>query len=187
MDFTVRRSSVDSAFLEVLKGGSVVREIEVGFDIRGVPPSFDSLGEVEKWLRETERKLAKGAAYRWLAGRSYPKAVLLKKMKAKGYSTGVCEEILLELEKLGYLRDADYLERAIEKELARGYGPRYIEMKLRGQGLDETQVRRIVDEKKQRESIRKILPKFRKAERPKTIQSLLRRGFDFDIILKVLD
>ena len=181
MPFSIRRSAVDANYLEVISDGSVVREIASSFPFRNAPSSFSSIEEIEAWLLKAERKLAKEAAYRHLGRRSFSKVALLKKLREKLFSLSICEEVISELEKLGYLSDDDFFKRAIERELARGYGARYIRIKLRAQGFD---CRIEIDDAA---ALRKILPKFRSKERPKMIQALLRRGFDLDRILKELD
>ena len=76
----LRQSAIDPSFYEIIDNGIVVHEIRVEFLIRRAP-SFDSIDDAIQWIRDAEWKGAKAAAYRWLAGRSYPKPLLKKKSK----------------------------------------------------------------------------------------------------------
>jgi SOS response regulatory protein OraA/RecX len=143
--------------------------------------SFVSIDEIESWLGGIERKLAKEYAYRLLTGRSYAKAVLSAKLAEKKFSRAVCDEIVGELEKLGYLRDEEYLANAIERELLRGYGSRYIEKKLRAKGIKAAVS---IDRKRERAALEKAASKMRGKERRQAVAALLRRGFDFDLVIE---
>ena len=98
--YILRRSQIDSDFLEIFREEVVIEEIRAPFVIRYMPPSFASLEDLYTWLREGEWKWAKNAAYRLLAGRSYSKVGLLQKLMVKKFSFAVCEKVICELEKL---------------------------------------------------------------------------------------
>ena len=171
--YRLRRSQIDPDFLEVVQEEIVVQEIRFRLNLRN-PPSFATLNEIEIWLHEYEWKRAKGAAYRLIAGRSFSKAGLLQKLRAKKFSPAVCEKVVCELEKLGYLSDADFTEQLIAKKIRQGYGPRYIERVLQEQGLDASRLQ--MKQEAQAMAIRKWLAKKR------GIPFLLRKGFDFALI-----
>ena len=186
MPYTLRRSAIDPLFMELVREELVLRELAAPFLVKRIPSSFSSEEEAVEWLQKIERKLARDSAYRWLTGRSYPKAVLRKKLEEKKFSSLVSDEVIAEVEKLGYLRDDEFLEALIEKEMRRGYGPRYIEIKLRAAGLDPNAVRKRIDRSKQTEGLRRAISKMKGKERLKMIGALIRRGFDSDLVLQVL-
>lgn len=180
--YSLRRSIIDSHFLEILFGGAVIQEVKVPFAIRYIPSSFGTLEELNHWLEQTEDKLVKSAAYRFLSRRSYSKAILLQKLKEKKYSLSKCLKVVDELEKLGYLSDADYVEMLIRQKMRQGYGPLHIERALRENGLDASVVRERMDVQMQKEAVTKWFMKMRGKEKSKMIAFLLRRGFDYSVI-----
>jgi len=176
------RSSIDPRWLEVQENGQVVQEVEVHFPLYKIPRSFPSVEEALRWLRETERKQAKGRAYRLISSRSYPSTVLFEKLREKGYAEPLCQEIVQELQQLGYVQDEEFVVRMIEREFARGVGPRLIEMKIQCKGLKSDSVRQYISEARQKDMIRRLSSKL-KLERRKKIQTLARKGFDLEILL----
>lgn len=183
MNVILRRSTIDPSFYEIVEEGVVVQEIAIAFLIKNAP-SFDSVDEAIQWIRETEWKGAKNTAYRWLSARSYPKPVLKKKLRGKGFSSEVSDRVIADLERLGLLNDTEDLQRAAEKEFRKGYGPRYVAMKLNAMGLDGEKAAKMMDEKRQIDAIRKWLAK---KDPKKAARALYRRGFDPHLIQKELD
>jgi SOS response regulatory protein OraA/RecX len=177
MSFVLKKSTIDPALFEIALGVEVIKEIPIAFRIFRIPRQFASIQEIEQWVEREEKRLAKRAAYRLLAARNQSSSELRKKLILRGFSSLVIVEIVEELKRLGMISDADFEIALIERELKRGHGPRYIEMKLRSMGLNTSQIRRIVDENVQREAIRKLIPKLRN---PAT--ALQRRGFDTGVI-----
>ncbi|MES2273425.1 MAG: RecX family transcriptional regulator [Chlamydiota bacterium] len=190
MSISIRRSTIESHLFEVCRGAEVIEEISAPFAIRKIPSSFDSLEEVRRWLQETEWKLARLTAYRLIAMRSYCSPQLFRKIKEKGFSETICKGVIEELQNSGYLQDEEFEERAILREFQKGYGPRYIEMKLRSAGLGRLNIRKLITESMQREQIRRLIRKFSfgssATSLQKGIRTLLRRGFDSEIVLKEL-
>ncbi len=182
----LQRSSIDPTWIEIRDETGVHQEVEVRFPLRRFPKRFDSVELAVKWLHEMERKLAKNRAYRLLSARSYPSALLYSKLIEKGYSSAICQSIVDELKQLGYLQDDEWIRQAIEREFRRGYGPRYIELKLRAKGL-QVAARDHITDSMQKEKIRELLKKTKAANRQKAIQSIARKGFDLHLILQFLD
>jgi SOS response regulatory protein OraA/RecX len=151
-----------------------VREIRVPFRVFKWPNEFDSLEQVEAFLEKEEARLAKAFALRALARKTYPKGVLLKKLKQKKYSQAVSEKLLVQLEGWGYLNDCGCAKSLIEQKIRQGYGPLWIERYLKQMDLDAGLVRQIYGEARERQAIEKLMSK------GKTIQQILRRGFSYD-------
>ena len=130
---------------------------------------------------ETEAKLARLAAYRMIAMRNYPGAVVLKKLQEKRFSESVSQAIVDELKRAGYIQDGEWIEQTILREFRKGSGPRFIEMKLRSKGIAFAQVRKLISPDMQREKIREIFKKFPKEKAARMLQ---RKGLHFDLILQ---
>jgi SOS response regulatory protein OraA/RecX len=177
----LRKSAIDPALFEIVEGVEVVQEIPIGFRIFKIPRYFASIQATLRWVEDEEKRLAKRAAYRLLAMRNQSSEELRKKLARRGFSIGSVVEMIEELTRLGLITDAQLEIALIEKELKKGHGPRYIEMKLRSLGLDSHQVRRVVTEEAEREAIRKLIPKLKNPA-----ASLHRRGFDLEIIFSEL-
>jgi SOS response regulatory protein OraA/RecX len=120
--------------------------------------------------------VARRKALRLLSMRNYHSAVLARKLELKGCSKEICERVIQDCKKLGFLND----ESAILRELRRGYGPRAIEFKL---NLSRADVRQVITRDVQREKIIEMLPKL--GPREKGIRTLQRRGFDLDLVIEI--
>lgn len=109
------------------------------------------------------------------------------------------EEILSDFERLHYLDDDRYTEMKIRNYLHAGKPERYIKNKLKEKGIDEHKIAEILSAQEydpydmalQFAKKKKIGP-FRPAEqrkeyRQKDMAKLIRAGFDYDIVLSVLD
>lgn len=182
MYFNLKKSTFESNLFEVRENGLVVQEIQINFPIKKIPSSFESLEKITKWLQETERKLIRQKGYALIAARNYSTKGLLCKLERKGFSSSLCLELIEEFQRLGFLKDEEFIDKFIEKELRSGHGPRYIEAKLRSQGLNANQVRNIVTAERQKEVITRVLKKISRNQ----IAALQRRGFDFECIQQAL-
>lgn len=182
MAFSLKPSAIDPSLCEIIDGTDVVKEIPVGFRIKKFPSRpFSSVEEVEAWLADEEMRRAKFFALKLLERKNQSASELEEKLVRKGISQPVARRIVEEMRRLGFVADGRLAESIVEKELKRGHGPRYIEMKLRSLGLDEGEARRQITDEMQREAIRKILPKLRNPA-----AALQRRGFDLDSIFSEL-
>lgn len=186
MDFYLLRSVFDPRFVEIRQGDSIIQELEVTLAIRNLEKQFLSLEDCLEWLKREEMRLAKAMAYRLLGGRAYGRAALEKKLLQKNFSRVILGALLDDLEKLGYLNDADLTERIVEKEFAKGYGPKYIELKLRSLGMNSKIVRLVIDRQRQIASIEKLTQKNSKKAGRSLVAFFARRGFDSDCISEVL-
>ncbi len=185
MSLKIKRSILEPDLFEIWEEGQMIEEISVPFSIKKFPDSFPSLEAIKKWVRETEWKLVRMTAYRLIAMRQYPSSTLQKKFQQKRFSREVIDRIIEELKKNGYLKDDEFIENEILREFRRGYGPRYIELKLRSKNLNGEKVRELITNQMQTERIRQLIPKLAlRSNRQKIIAALQRRGFDLEIILK---
>ncbi|MDE3045877.1 MAG: regulatory protein RecX [Verrucomicrobiota bacterium] len=184
---TLIRSEVDPKWVEVKENERVIEEVEVPFRLYRIPRDFSSVEEALRWLFDIEKKLVKGRAYRLLAARSYSSAALLQKLIEKGYRESICREMIDELQRLGYLQDESFLLQLIEREFRRGYGPLYIEMKVKSKGLDPERVRILLTDARQLAMIRQLSAKLSRHSSQKKIQMLARRGFDLSLLLSEIE
>ncbi len=138
----------------------------------------------------SETKLARKAAFRLLSMRSYHSLKLRQKLEEKGFSKEVCDEVIEDCRRLGFLQDEAFLSALILREFRKGYGPRYIERKLRSQGLSADQIRDAITPSMQSKRIGELVAKLKlpagRLGKQKAAQTLQRRGFDLDLIFKHL-
>ena len=175
--YTLKKSTFDPTYWEVLLNGEVIQEIKIVFPLKKVPPFFKALEEIEPWLFSEERKLAKAYAFRLLNMRSYSKKILFQKLEKKGFSENVSNELIIEIERLGFLPEKELAESIVRRKIQQGYGPRYIQQYLKEKGLDPTHLE--IDEEK---ALEKWIPKLKGKEKQKVIPFLIRKGFSLDKI-----
>jgi SOS response regulatory protein OraA/RecX len=121
--------------------------------------------------------LARKVAFRLLAMRSYHSEKLREKLEKRGCPFAVCDAVIAECKRLGYLQDEQYEESAILREFQRGHGPWYIEAKTR---YSRQKIRKLITPEMQMERMRQLLPKL--GPREKAMRALQRRGFDLELI-----
>ncbi len=110
------------------------------------------------------------------------------------------EELLEEFQRYGYLDDKRYCEMKVKSYVNAGKSPRYIQGKMREKGIGEDIVADILDgqEYDTFEAALKLARKkrigpfctdenARKERRAKDIAALCRAGFDYDVVVRVLD
>lgn len=127
---------------------------------------------------------AKNAALRLLGVKSRTVLELRKKLLERGFSEEEVEAALSFCREYGYLNDEEESRRRQASLKRRGYGPRYIAAKLKMQGLYSSTMSR--DE--QLAAITQLLekPAWQKKKKPNLIAALQRRGFDYELILSML-
>lgn len=117
--------------------------------------------------------------------------------KEQGYQWA--EEVLAEFERLHYLDDARYAEIKVRSYLSSGKPARYIENKLKQKGISADKVSEILSAQEynpfdmalrlaQRKKIGPYRPEESRREfRQKDMATLVRAGFDYDIVCDVLN
>ncbi|OGN64339.1 MAG: hypothetical protein A3E80_01610 [Chlamydiae bacterium RIFCSPHIGHO2_12_FULL_49_9] len=180
----LKRSAFEPDYFEVWDGGEIITEIFAPFPARYIPASFETIEHIHKWLRETEWKLARNRTYRLLSMRPYSEKKMREKLFERRFSKEVCDRLIDELKRLNYLQDSELAKAMALRECKRGYGPRYISLKLRSKGLDPKGIDEWISREMQKEQIEKLAKKF--SDRKKAVQALLRRGFDSDLVIEIL-
>lgn len=130
-------------------------------------------------MMSERKKEAKQAALRSLASRSQSSGMLREKLMRKGFEEEAVAFAIAEMVRLGYVDDAAYLVRVVEREIERGYGPRWIEMKLRRQGFERSEVEKAVRALYPRKRQEEVVARLKKSP-----AALVRRGFGWDLTLE---
>ncbi len=131
---------------------------------------------------------AKDYALFCLARSAYHSRVLFLKMRQKGFDPNESNEVIVYLQKMGYLDDRDYLARFVDSQKRQGYGPKMILCKLWQKQIGKEEAIEFLSFD-QSAAIRAFLQKNNRIkcqERPKLISSLIRRGFDYSAIMRAI-
>lgn len=110
------------------------------------------------------------------------------------------DDLVKDFVRLGYVDDERFAEIRIRGYLSAGKSPRYILNKLKEKGIDEDLADKLLNEQEYDafESALKLAKKkkigpysidenLRRERRNKDMGVLIRAGFDYDVVLKVLD
>jgi regulatory protein len=92
-----------------------------------------------------ERPLAMGRALNLLGYRARSESEIRERLGGYGYAGETIEAVVVRLEELGYLDDAEFA-RLKAREKARRYGPRRVSEELRKSGVGEALAREVVEE-----------------------------------------
>ena len=143
-------------------------------------------------------KSAKAAALRFLKIRPRSIGELKEKLEAKGFSSTEIETTVLDLMASGLLDDRAFTKSWINYRLARPFGFRRIIQELKAKGIDQEIIEQAVAEIQgsyNPENVALELARRRWQRLPaidpvkkkkRVLDFLLRRGFEADIVLKVL-
>lgn len=117
--------------------------------------------------------------------------LLLRSKKLKIENTSrIIKDILKDLKKRGYLDDPYLAQAFARRQLAKGYGPKIISLKLSRMKLDRSVIDFALEEAdidKQLEAIKKYAQKYSKLDRYHLISRLYARGFGSQAINKIFD
>jgi SOS response regulatory protein OraA/RecX len=123
-------------------------------------------------------------AARLLAIKSRTTEELRKKLTLKKFSAADIELVIQKFTKLGYLNDQEMTERRFQAYLKKGYGPRWVVLKMKQQGLRMPSYPASL----QKEVALQLLKtaSFARKDSPKKGAALQRRGFDLDVICQLI-
>lgn len=163
-----------------------------------LPIDLPNFTEVDEWFFSLEMRLAKKQAFYLLGLKSYPKSQLRKKFEDCKISSLTIDQLLIDLEKWGYLNDEEWIGHFITKEINKGYGPLIIRMKLQEKKIDEEKIERFLQqtcsEKKERKVLATLLEKRYASincsiyqEKQRLMAKLQRRGFTPSVIVHVVE
>ena len=92
-----------------------------------------------------EKPIAMGRALNLLGYRARSEAEIRDRLQRYGYLGVTIEGVILRLQELGYLDDAEFA-RLKTREKARRYGPRRVSVELKKSGVGETLAQKVVEE-----------------------------------------
>jgi regulatory protein len=101
--------------------------------------------ELDRVRVEGERPVAMGRALNLLGYRARSEAEIRDRLQRYGYVGETIDIVILRLNELGYLDDAEFA-RLKAREKARRYGPRRVSIELRKSGVGESLAREVVEE-----------------------------------------
>jgi regulatory protein len=142
----------------------------------------------------TRKPLLRDRALRLLARREHTRAELARKLSVHSEDPGEVERVLDDLERRGWVSERRVVEQRVHT-LRKRYGARRIERDLRQKGVSDDAVAAALAELKggQLEAAREVWRrKFggrqpgRPADRARQVRFLQGRGFDLEVILRVI-
>lgn len=122
-------------------------------------------------------------AIRLLAIKSRTTEELRKKLTLRGFPGVEIEAVIQKFTSQGYLSDEEIVARRFQAYLEKGYGPRYIALKLKQQGLRMPPYPAALQKQVALKLLRKA--SFQSKDAQKRGAALQRRGFDLDVICQV--
>ena len=174
-------------FSEILVGDEVFRSLATAqvknSDLEGSYVSYEAW--VLAW-DQWETKQIKAIAYDRLSRRTYFTHELKQLISKLGFDNDRIEAILTEIQKIGYLNDAEGVDRYIQQGIRKKKSPSWIRHHLRQKvGGDIEFDKEVAYPKELRESvIRELLVKNIKKGQ-KSIALVARKGFSFDEIITI--
>jgi regulatory protein len=133
---------------------------------------------------------------RLLARRPYSVFEIRHHLESKRVDLLTIQEVLVRLERLGYVDDHAFARYWIEnRERFKPRGPRALRYELRQKGIDESLIETVMDELDTRDSayraaqeqVRRLHHPKKQDFRSKVGTFLVRRGFDYEIVREVIE
>ncbi|MHA7812725.1 MAG: regulatory protein RecX [Phycisphaerales bacterium] len=179
--------------------GRILLETKASLELEVGTPWTDQLAE--QLREELDRGNAYRAAVRILTKRAKSSGELRRKLREYKHEPEAIEWSIERLIDLGVLNDEEYARMVVRSQLSRKpAGRRLLTGKLREKGVDQSIVQRVLDEmleerdtladarKLAEQAARSISDRHETEVRRRRITGrLARRGFDFDVIRKVVD
>lgn len=198
MQITCLPNLKHQSFLTVFCDGIPWRDLHTSVFGRHptLPQECHSFEELEAEFSILEYRQAKNYAIRRLSLQAMLSSALVRSLKERLVSDPVIEIVVNELIEIGFVNDTEWAASFVRSQSGRKMGPRAIAQKLakkgvRGKILEEA-LEKSWDSGEQETLIQQLL-KSRYAkknlkdlkERQKVVASLVRRGFDLNVILAV--
>lgn len=179
--------------------GRILLETKASLELEVGTPWTEQLAE--QLREELDRGNAYRAAVRILTKRAKSSGELRRKLREYKHEPEAIEWSIARLIDLGVLNDEEYARMVVRSQLSRKpAGRRLLTGKLREKGVDQSIVQRVLDEmleerdtladarKLAEQAARSISDRHETEVRRRRITGrLARRGFDFDVIRKVVD
>lgn len=162
-----------------------------------LPDEISSLAEWSQVFQSLEYKHARHYALKRLGERAFYSAELAKSLRERLVSPPVIDQVIQHCQELGCLNDEEWIDAFVRGQLRRRSSVRAIAWKLQGKGVPPTQAKKAAEGKispsNEKESIQRLLQtRYRsrdlqnRHEREKVFASLMRKGFNLDVIREVM-
>lgn len=188
-----------SSILTIFWDGEPWREIHTSVFGRRpqLPQNCQNFDEFKTQFFEFEYRQAKNYCLRRLSLQAMLSTALTRALKDRLISEKTIQQVISELNDQGFLNDQEWSASFVRTQTSRKVGPRAIAQKLASKGIKgdvlDTALEKSWDCDTQKKLILSLL-KSRYAkrnlndfkEKQKVIASLVRKGFDFSIILEVI-
>lgn len=185
--------------LTLMVEGEVWKEIHTAVFGRkpSLPLEYGSLSELKEQFEQAECRAATVYALKRLSMKSYLSAELHNKLVEHHVSEEMAARVILKCQSWGYLNDQEWLQHFVQRQLTKNLGPMAILMKLRVKGVSQETAQQLIaaldDGEERRKRVSHLLAtRYRNRDlsdmrsREKVIASLMRKGFAFSDIKKVL-
>ena len=128
-------------------------------------------------LQETDK--IRSALLNLLCRREYSKRELLMRVKAKGLSTSIAEDVIHSLTDEGLQSDSRFAECYVRYRCSKGYGPYRISNELIQKGIDKEIISTVLEQYEEsfNESKRYMIQKLNHLDKQKLRSKLYQRGF----------
>lgn len=162
-----------------------------------LPKECISVEQFTEKFSVIEYRQAKYYAIKRLSLLSLPSAKLIRSLKERLISEPIILRLINELSEAGYINDQEWTASFVRVQSQRNIGPRAIAGKLASKGMSSTYAKELLresqTEEKQRSAVKQLLAtRYRMRnlkdfrEKKKVVASLIRRGFDFSLVLDIL-
>lgn len=157
----------------------------------------EKLNEIKQ---SDEFNFGKKLAYSYLAYKSRSKSDLIKRLKTKKVSENIIDKVIQLLEEQKYLNDETFARNFLESKLSsKPVGKKLLQLKLLEKGIDKETTDKTIEnnysQKTETEAAERLLKKYQKNlrvknkldKKKKSYRYLVSRGFDSEIISKVVN
>jgi regulatory protein len=146
---------------------------------------------------DEQHKKARSLLFRYLAYRARTGKEAAEYLNKKGFSPEVSDDMIKELQNLGYINDQKFAQDFISYRKSRDIGLHRIRFELLNKGLDKSQVDPLIsaeiNDHEELETIEKLISKripqngcFDQRWLARQVSFLQRRGFNNHLIIKAL-
>ncbi|WP_202709726.1 RecX family transcriptional regulator [Sporosalibacterium faouarense] len=156
---------------------------------------------IDKVIKAKEQSKGNNYALKLLSYRSRSKKEIQNKMDLKGYDKSIIDNVIYNLEKKGYIDDKQFtIEYVKDKVKLKKFGKKRLEIELIKKGIEKIVIREVIENLVDKEeeynraleiAKKKLRTSYKNDEKRAQYRKLggflQRKGYDFDIVKKVLE